>query len=188
MLTQQSLHDLAATIGGQSHALAGATIAGSAALGCALGEACVRISAARLAQPAVRAEAESVAVCLATYRYALLRLADLDGAALLAFEGERDAGREAEERDRLCRMPLEMGEAAGSAAHELQSFRPLVQGVQDDLEMAITLLTGAARAASLLLDSNLRIWPTPALLGKYEPELAQLRKALDGLSPAGSIR
>ena len=188
MLTRQPFQDLVATIGGQRHALAGATIAGSAALGCALGEACVRISAERLGDPAERTEAESLAGCLAAYRDALLRLVDLDGAALLAFERERDAGRETEEQDRLCSMPLEMAASAGRAAHELQGFRPLVRDVGDDLEMAIALLTGAAHAASLLLDSNLRIWPTPSLLAKYEPELAQLREALAGLNPVGSVR
>ena len=36
-----------------------------------------------------------------------------------------------------------MGSLAAEAAALLQDFRPLVRDVQDDLEMAITLLAGA---------------------------------------------
>ena len=85
-------------------------------------------------------------------------------------------------------MPLEMGSLAAEAAALLQEFRPLVRGVQDDLEMAITLLAGAARAASLLLDSNLRLWPEAALLAAYEPALAGLRQEAARLHPAERVR
>jgi hypothetical protein len=85
-------------------------------------------------------------------------------------------------------MPVEMARAACDAAGALQAFRPLARGVQDDLEMAIVLLTGAAKAASLLLDSNLRIWPEPPLLARYEPELARLRRALAELNPVETVR
>jgi hypothetical protein len=187
MLTVYPARDLGAYIAGQSHAMAGATIAASAALGCALGEACVRISASRLSETEAH-EAHELADRLNSIRARLMTLADLDGEALLALEAAVSSGREAEGQDQLCRMPLEMGQAAGGAAAALQAFRPLVRGVQDDLEMAITLLTGAARAASLLLDSNLRIWPEPALLAAHEPGLAQLRQALARLDPATSVR
>jgi formiminotetrahydrofolate cyclodeaminase len=167
--------------------MAGATIAASAALGCGLGEACVRISASRLSEAEGR-EAVALAERLGEARARLTTLADLDGEALLAFEAAVAAKKEAEGKDRLCGMPLEIGQAAGGAAAALQAFRPHVRGVQDDLEMAITLLTGAARAASLLLDSNLRIWPDPPLLEKYEPELARLRQTIAVLRPATSVR
>ena len=85
-------------------------------------------------------------------------------------------------------MPLEMGSLAAEAAALLQEFRPLVRGVQDDLEMAITLLAGAARAASLLLDSNLRLWPEASLLAAYEPALAGLREQTGGLRPVERVR
>ena len=187
MLTNHSARDLSAIIGGQSHAMAGATIATSAALGCSLGEACARISASRL-DGADAQDALALAERLAQTRLSLLALADADGDALLAFEVAVAAGFEAEGKDQLCRMPLEMGLDASAAASGLQAFRPLVRGPQDDLEMAITLLTGAARAASLLLDSNLRIWPEPPLLNRYEPELAGLRRTIAGLNPAASVR
>jgi hypothetical protein len=85
-------------------------------------------------------------------------------------------------------MPLEMGSLAAEAAVLLQEFRPLVLGGQDDLEMAITLLAGAARAASLLLDSNLRLWPEAALLAEYEPALAHLREQAESVRPVERIR
>ncbi|MCU0509693.1 MAG: cyclodeaminase/cyclohydrolase family protein [Anaerolineae bacterium] len=188
MLTDHSVNDFGSYVAGQSHAMAGATIAASAALACALGEACARISTSRLEDWDNCARAEGLADQLGSTRATLTSLADLDGEALLAFEAAAAAGRAAEGKDHLCRLPLEIGVAACSAAAALQAFRPLVRGVQDDLEMAITLLSGAGRAAALLLDSNLRIWPEPELLAAYEPELARLRQALAGLEPATSVR
>jgi formiminotetrahydrofolate cyclodeaminase len=188
MLTNHSVHDFGSYVAGQSHAMAGATIAASAALACALGEACARISTARLEDWDSCAQAEALADRLSSARAILTSLADLDGEALLAFEASAAAGRAAEGKDQLCRMPLEIGVAACSAASALQAFRPLVRGVQDDLEMAITLLSGAGRAAALLLDSNLRIWPERELLAAFEPELARLRQALAELDPATSVR
>ena len=135
-----------------------------------------------------QAAAQRVAARLSEIRGQLEALVDEDGAAITGFETLRDAGEVRQAQDRLCRMPLEMGSLAAEAANLLQEFRPLVQGVQDDLEMAITLLTGAARAASLLLDSNLRLWPEPVLLAAYEPALAGLRARIGGLNPVERIR
>jgi hypothetical protein len=188
MLTDHSVKDFGNGVAGQSHAMAGATIAASAALACALGEACVRISTGRLEDREDRGPAVALADRLSATRGMLTSLADLDGEALLAFEAAVAAGRASEGKDQLCRLPLEIGAAAGSAAAALQAFRPLVRGVEDDLEMAITLLSGSARSAALLLDSNLRIWPEPELLAAYEPKLARLRQALAELNPATTVR
>ena len=125
---------------------------------------------------------------LAALRGQLLALSDEDGAAITTFAVMRDSGQELLGQGRLCEMPVEMGHAAGDAARLLQDFRPLVRNVQDDLEMAITLLAGAVRAATLLLDSNLRLWPERSLLATFEPALAQLRLALADIHPAERAR
>ncbi len=71
----------------------------------------------------------------------------------------------------------------------LENFRPAVdERVRDDMEMSLRLLTGAAQAALLLLDSNLRIWPEPALLAQYEPLLSQVEIEISRLSPVRRIR
>jgi formiminotetrahydrofolate cyclodeaminase len=188
MLTERDMRDFAGHIAGQGHAMAGATIAASGALGCSLGEACVGISAALIDEAGDRDRARQTAERLAAIRARLLALADEDGAAITAFAALRDAGRPSEGQSLLCRMPVEMGSLAAEAAGLLQAFRPFVRNVQDDLEMAITLLAGSARAASLLLDSNLRIWPEPELLARFEPELAALREQLEGLQPVARVR
>jgi hypothetical protein len=188
MLTEIDVRGFAGHVAGQGHAMAGATIAASSALGCGLSEACVGISAALLEEAGDRDRARETAERLAAIRARLLALADEDGAAITAFAELRDAGRPLEGQTRLCRMPAEMGGLAAEAAGLLQAFRPLVRNVQDDLEMAITLLAGSARAASLLLDSNLRIWPEPELLARFEPELAALRARLDHLHPVERVR
>ena len=188
MLTEGSLRQFTEHIAGQSHAMAGATIAASGALGCGLGEACVQISRSRLEAAGEQVAAQRVAARISECRGRLEALVDEDGAAITGFETLRDAAAVRQAQDRLCRMPLEMGSLAAEAAALLQEFRPLVRGVQDDLEMAITLLTGAARAASLLLDSNLRLWPEASLLAEYEPALAELRAQAAALHPVERVR
>lgn len=187
-ITNLSARDSGAHISSQRHAMAGATIALSAAAACALGEACVGISRLHHDRETDQAAADRTSDRLASIRQRLFSLADEDGSAITAFVALREAGRELEGQDRLCHLPLEMGRLASEAAVLLQDFRPLVRFVQDDLEMALTLLTGAARAAGLLLDSNLRLWPDPVLLGLHEPALAELRAQLQDLRPAERIR
>ena len=188
MLTEGSLRHFTAHIASARTAMAGATIAASGALACGLGEACVRISALRLEAAGEQVAAQRVAARLSECRGRLEALVDEDGAAITGFETLRDPEAVRQAQDRLCRMPLEMGSLAAEAAALLQEFRPLVRGVQDDLEMAITLLAGAARAASLLLDSNLRLWPEASLLAAYEPALAGLREQTGGLRPVERVR
>jgi len=188
MLTDYSVRRFADHLARQEHALAGATIAASAALACGLGEACVRIGAMHLADADQRATAERTAGRLVTIRGQLQALADEDGDAILAFAALRDAGQELQGQDRLCQMPVETGRLSAEAAAALQEFRSLVQVVQDDLEMAITLLGGAVRAATLLLDSNLRIWPEAALRARFEPGLADLRSQAQAIRPVERIR
>ena len=135
-------------IAGQHHAMAGATIALSAALATGLGEACLRIAEAEVAI-ARRIEAALTAAAdrLDAIRRDLLTLADEDGAAITAFAVDRDAGHEPQGQIRLCRMPVEMGRLAVEAGLLLQEqHRALVQRAKDDLEMALRLLDGAARA------------------------------------------
>jgi formiminotetrahydrofolate cyclodeaminase len=181
-LTEQTIRQFTGHIAGQHHAMAGATIASAGALACSLGEACVRISIMHLEAADQRVEAQHAADRLAGIRSQLQNLADEDGAAIV------EHPLQGEGQDRLCRMPVEMASLSAEAATLLQDFRPLVRRVQDDMEMAITLLGGAIRGAILLLDSNLRIWPDPALLATYEPELVQLRGEMQRVHPVEAIR
>ena len=61
MLTEGSLRQFTELIAGQSHAMAGATIAASGTLACGLGEACVRISRSRLEATEEQAAAQRIA-------------------------------------------------------------------------------------------------------------------------------
>ncbi len=187
MLTGNSFRHLTAHIASARTAMAGATIAASAALACALGEACVRLNF-ELLDDAQRQAAAALAARLAAIRGELEALCDEDGEAITAFAALRAAGETLRGQERLCEMPAAMARLATEAATGLQGFRPRIQVAQDDLEMAITLLDGAGRAAILLLDSNLRIWPEPALLGRFEPALAQLRTQAEDVEPAQRIR
>jgi formiminotetrahydrofolate cyclodeaminase len=175
-------------IAGQRHAMAGATIALSAALACSLGEACLGIAGTEWEDAEEQAKLAWAAGRLRVIRGALLALADEDGAAITAFAQVRDAGESPRGQERLCQMPVEMGRLAVDAALILQEHRPLVRRAQDDLEMALALLHGATRASILLLDSNLRIWPEAALLARFEPELADLRGLIARITPVERVR
>jgi formiminotetrahydrofolate cyclodeaminase len=188
MLTDNSLHQFTDHVASQHHAMAGATIAASASLACSLGEVCLQLNFGLLTGAADRAFAERLAGQLAELRGRLLALTDEDGATITTFAALRAAGKTLEGQERLCQMPAEMARLSIEAACLLQEFRPFIDLARDDLEMAITLLAGTQRAATLLLDSNLRLWPDPPLLARFEPELAALRAAAGRIQPVERIR
>lgn len=187
MLTENSFHHLTAHIAAARTAMAGATIAASAALACALGEACVRLNLDLLESPQ-RESAARLAGWLAGVRAEMEALCNEDGEAITAFAALRATGETLRGQERLCEMPVAMARLGAEAATGLQGFRPHMEVAQDDLEMAITLLAGAIRSAILLLDSNLRIWPEPALLSRFEPALAELRVLAEGVRPVERVR
>jgi len=187
-ITELNTRQLTEHISSRHHAMAGATIAASAALACSLGEVCVRSSIEHQDSDAARLAAEQTTERLDGIRQALLTLADEDGSAIAAFAALREAGQELSGQELLCQLPVDMGNLSVKAATLMQESRPLVQSHQDDLEMAIRLLDGAAHASTLLLDSNLRIWPDPALLEKFEPKLAGLREKVGTLQPVEKLR
>ncbi|MBM4458390.1 MAG: hypothetical protein FJ011_11585 [Chloroflexi bacterium] len=187
MLTEKSLHHFTDHVASQGHAMAGATIAASAALACSLGQALLRINVPLVPRPDADL-ATRLAGQLVDARDRLLALTNEDGDAITAFAALRAAGKTLAGQERLCQMPVEMARLAIAAAALLQQFRPFIVQAQDDLEMAITLLAGAGRAAILLLDSNLRLWPDPPLLAQFEPELAALRAEIGRVHPVERIR
>ena len=188
MLTDNSIRQFTDHIASQSHAMAGATIASSSAIACSLGETCIRMNIPLLTSAADQTLAGRLAGEIRDIRKRLLALTDEDGASNTAFAALRAAGKMLEGQDHLCQMPAEMAQLSIEAACLLQEFRPLIDLARDDLEMAITLLVGTQRAAALLLDSNMRLWPEPALLAKYEPELAALRAEAGRVRPVDQIR
>jgi formiminotetrahydrofolate cyclodeaminase len=187
-LTELNIRQFTEHVSTRHHAMAGATIAASAAMACSLGEACIRISIQHQDTESGREAAEKATERLDDIRQALLTLANEDGVAIAAFATLRDAGQELEGQELLCQLPVDMGVLTVEAATLMQDSRVLVQHHQDDLEMAIRLLDGTARASSLLLDSNLRIWPESDLAAKFEPVLADLRAQFNALQPIEQIR
>jgi formiminotetrahydrofolate cyclodeaminase len=183
-VTTQSIREFAAHVSQSNHAMAGAVIAASAAEATALGLACVRISLAH--QPG---SDSTPAEQLAAIQETLLGWGDQDATAIAQFVALHQAGRELAGQQLLCQAPAEICALALEAATLLQDFRPQVsEQVQDDLEMAITLLAGSAQAAMLLLDSNLRLWPEPELLAQFEPIRAGLAGQISQLTPVARIR
>ncbi len=118
-----------------------------------------------------------------------LELADQDADAITEFAQLREAGEVLRGYELLCDGPREIADTAMEATQAMQTFRAHVcERTQDDLEFAITLMASVARAAMQLLDSNMRIWPMPELLAKYEPHVTRLAEAVGELHPVVRIR
>lgn len=187
--TENSFQQFISQISDQHHAMTGAVIAASAAEAVALGEACMQISldnqVDKLNWHDVTARIEQ----MAHIKNTLVEWCNLEASAAAAYIELRGTGDEISSQRTLFDGAAEIGNLAVQAATILQDFRPLVfEQVQDDLEISVNLLAGIARAAMLLLDSNLRLWPDEALLREYEPIRAALETQLIQLTPVSRIR
>jgi hypothetical protein len=188
-ISQQPTRLALARIGEATHCQAGATIALSAALAAALGQATANGSLADGAVGGASDAAHNLQTALADARLRLQAIADEDARAITQFVEMRNRGQALKGYELLCDGPREIADLAISAAQAMQTYRPHVcERTQDDLEFAITLMAGAARAAVQLLDSNLRIWPLPELLAGYGPHVTRLESAITHLQPVASIR
>lgn len=188
-LTEKSVRQFIDIVSDQHHAMAGAVIAANAAQATALGEACMQISldnqVDKLDWHDVTARIEQ----MVHLKLSLIEWCDQDATAINQFVGLRESEQVVTGERLLCESPAEIGRLCVDAAKILEDFRPLVfERVQDDLEMAVNLLAGAAQAAMLLLDSNLRIWPYTSLLKEFEPLRAELEQQIGQLTPVRRIR
>ena len=188
-ISQLSLRDAVARIGDAMHCQAGGTIALSAALAAALGQATANATLDVGATGDDAAVAGDVQTRLHIARSHFLELADQDDDAITEFARLRQHGEALRGYELLCDGPREIADCAIEATQAMQTFRAHVcERTRDDLEFAITLMTSAARAAMQLLDSNLRIWPMPELLATYEPHVTRLVAAVGKLRPVARIR
>jgi formiminotetrahydrofolate cyclodeaminase len=184
--TSQTVAQFIQEVSNQSHAMAGAVIALSAAQAAALGQACLQISRADLE---IQNEANDKQIeRLTLMKNELLQWCDRDANAIAEFVALRDAGETLKGQKLLCSAPARVSRLSIETGSILQDFRPFVgERVRDDLEMSISLLTGTAQAAMLLLDSNLRIWPEPALLSEFDLIRQGLITDISALSPVKRI-
>lgn len=188
-ITEKTIRQFVANVSDQHFSAAGAVIAASAAQAAALAEACLQISLDNqvdtLDWQAVSAQIEQ----MANIKTLLLEWCDRDANAMIDYVTLSKSGLQPPDRQILFESPAEIGRLCINAATLLQDFRPLVfEQVQDDLEMALLLLFAAGRAAMLLLDSNLRLWPEPAMLDTYDPLVSGLDARLKQLNPVSRIR
>ena len=185
----QLTHETLDAIALANHCQAGAVIAVSGALAAALGQATANGTLAEGTTGVAASAAHHVQEQLTLIRARLQSLADQDAIAIGEFVRLRENGQVLQGYELLCDGPREMAELAIQAALVLQDFRRSVcERTHDDLEFAITLMTGVARGAMQLLDSNLRIWPLPELLAKYDHKVDKLAEQVDALQPVKRIR
>jgi formiminotetrahydrofolate cyclodeaminase len=188
-ITENTIRQFITEVSEQHHAMAGAVIAASAAQAAALGRACMQISLERRGEALDAVDVAGRIQQITNIKNSLADWCDRDATAIAEFVALREAGDELGGQQLLCHAPAEISRLAIEVAENLQDFRSLVsEQVQDDLEMSLRLLTGAAHAALLLLDSNLRLWPDEALLDEFEPVLAELESSIRQLTPVARIR
>jgi Formiminotransferase-cyclodeaminase len=188
-MTEQSAGALLDGIALANHCQAGATAALSAALAVSLGQATANGSLAEGVKGSTAAAAHLLQSQLTPIRARLQELANSDAVAIGEFVRLRESGHALAGYAVLCDGPREMAELALKAAGDLQRYRRYVsERTHDDLEFSITLIASAARAAMQLLDSNLRIWPLPELIDRYDDAIVKLAAGIDALTPMKRIR
>lgn len=178
-----------ARIGDHDHCQAGGTIGLSGALAAALAQATANATRSLQPTPEQAAAACVMQETMMRVRSEFLRLADRDADAILELVAAEERGEPLAGYVVLCDGPQAMADLAIEAAQSMQTFRAHVcERSHDDLEFALTLMTGVARAAMQLLDSNLRIWPQPELLATYDPQVNRLLREIESLQPMARIR
>ncbi len=184
LITGQTVRQFIAKVSDQHHAMTGAVIAVSAAQAAALGEACMQISLDNQVDKLNWGDVTARIEQMVSLKNTLIEWCDRDAEAIANYIDLREAGDPLTGQRFLCESPAEIGRLSIAAAVLLQDFRSLVfKQVQDDLEMVISLLTGTARTAMMLLDQNLRTWPDNDALAAYEPILNELKEQINKLTP-----
>jgi hypothetical protein len=185
----QSTRETIDGIAQAGHCQAGVAIGLSGALATALGQATANGSLMEGVTGDAADAARDLQTQLADIRERLLALVEQDATAIGEFVRLREEGQALRGYELLCDGPREMAELMIRTATLMQAYRRFVhERTRDDLEFAINLMAGAARSAVLLLDSNLRIWPLPELLARYDGAVASLAAQVDALSPLRRIR
>jgi hypothetical protein len=186
-ITKQPVHAAFDAVASANHCQAGAVIALSGAATAALAQATANTTLADGAPSSQ--EAREMQRAMAQARARLLAIADEDARAIGTFVALREAGQALQGYELLCEGPREIAQIAIAAGHAMSGFRAHVgERGKDDLEFALTLMVGAARAAAQLLDSNLRIWPLPELVARFDAEVTRLLHEVDALTPRARIR
>jgi hypothetical protein len=189
LLSHAITHAAVARIGDHDHCQAGGAIGLSGALAAALGQATANATRSLSPSPEQDAAAYRMQKTMMRVRSEFLHLADRDADAILELVAAEKRGEPLTGYILLCDGPRAMADLAVEAAQAMQTFRVHVcERSRDDLEFALTLMAGVARAAMQLLDSNLRIWPLPELLTTYDPQVNRLLRQIESLQPTARIR
>jgi hypothetical protein len=189
LLSASPAQDAISYIAEANHCQAGGVIGLSGALAAALAQACANACLFDGAQSEAAAAARTLQDAMNQTRSRFQAIADEDAQAITRFVELRNRGEALKGYELLCDGPREMADLAIGAANAMQAYRPHVcERTRDDLEFAITLMSGVACTAMQLLDSNLRIWPLPELLVTYDPHVTRLENNLQTLTPVERIR
>jgi formiminotetrahydrofolate cyclodeaminase len=182
MITEDTIRQNISTISDQHHTMTGAVIAVSAAQAAALGEACMQISLDNQVDTLNWQDVTSRIEQMARLKDDLLEWSNQDGKAIIERIALRRPDSDIGSQRFWFESAAEISRLSIDAAQLLQDFRPLAfKDVQDDLEITINLLIGTAESATLLLASNLNLWPETTLCDEYEQVLAEVKNQIEQL-------
>ncbi|MFC1463967.1 MAG: cyclodeaminase/cyclohydrolase family protein [Candidatus Brachytrichaceae bacterium NZ_4S206] len=188
-LTQRTIGEALDHIAQATHCQAGATIALGGALAAGLAQATANASLDEGVSGEAQDAARRMQHAMSQARMRFQALADQDAQAITTFVELRQRGEALRGYELLCDGPREMADLAIGATQAMQDYRAHVcERTKDDLEFALALMSTTAHAAMLLLDSNLRIWPLPELIARYDSHVARLAAAIAALQPVARIR
>ena len=182
MIIEDTIRQNISNISDQHYAMTGAVIAVSAAQAAALGEACMQISLDNQVDTLNWQDVTSRIEQMARLKDNLLEWSNQDGKAISERIALREFTSDIGSQRFWFESAAEISRLALDAVRLLQDFRPLVfKDVQDDLEITINLLLGMAESATLLLTSNLNIWPGTALCDEYAEVLTEVNDQIKRL-------
>lgn len=186
-VTSLALSELSQHVSQQNHAMAGAVIANSALQAVSLGLACLNISQQKMTS--LPENLPAMIENLSGIQANLLQQVDQDADAIRLLVEARSRGNSMPGKELLCQLPARIAQESIDSALILQQARSWVfESVADDLEMSIVLLGGSAKAAILLLDSNLRIWQDAELVNTFQPQFEELWTNFARVTPIERIR
>jgi hypothetical protein len=182
-ISEKTFRQIINDISNQYYPMTGAVIATMATQAAALAEACMQISLDNQVDKLNWQEATAQIGQMAHIKETLLEWCNQHTNQMTKHMIQFNHNLEPKSRllpDHLA----EISSLSIQAAKILQDFRPLAfEQVNDDIEMALNLLTMTAKNALLLLGSSTYRWSDEAMLAEYEPVRVRLEEQLKQLTP-----
>jgi len=187
-LTDKSVRDFVREVSDQHYPLSSTVLANSAAQATALGEACMQISLEHQIDTLSWQEVAVFIEQMVDIKNTLLDWADQEVVIIASHAISVPQQSEPNNLHALTDAPAEIARLSLEAIKNLQNFRPMAYHyLEEQLEVAIHLLTGTTQAAISLLACHLHYANTANHTQKYGSVLADLQKQVEQLTESALV-